>query len=533
MVSTKHPRKSSGLPFVVRLRGLPYTATVDDLKKFLYPIDVPACQIHLMNGRDGRPSGEAYIELSNETDAKRTLAKHKEHMGTRYIETFRSHPTELDDLLSQGRATHPASPVSAPAKPPSPPAIEQPSIQVASAAPTPVIHDTPPSARLGFSSVVGSNKRSNSANTRTTPELTGVSPIFSGLLDSAASTSPHPSPMWNIGIPNVINLGPRHPQPEPSSVPVRSPLGVGLLYADTGRSTFESPLFRPHSDVSPLLAVPPPFGVTPEFAPRVAIDEPEDLGPFSLPASVSRHPNKTNYMASIHHHRQYYGGHDHHHHETGYGRPEIELENSIPRPHHHDKVGLVFDWMTHHRHSEDEDPGSVPILPSPHPSFDGYRARMHHSWLQNQQYHQQQHAALQQHRMYQQQYAPAALDCMPEMDSHGVDPVSPSLSSSPPNSLGNGSVRRPKAPGMSEESAESVTVKLRGLPYSATEQDVYAFLDGLGFIENTVQLGKNREGRPSGEAWVRFASLRDAQRAVTNRNREHIGNRYIELFIQG
>ena len=42
--------------------------------------------IHFTFVRDGRPSGEAYIELATEEDTEKALAKNKQHMGKRYIE---------------------------------------------------------------------------------------------------------------------------------------------------------------------------------------------------------------------------------------------------------------------------------------------------------------------------------------------------------------------------------------------------------------------------------------------------------------
>jgi len=36
--------------------------------------------------RDGRPSGEAYVELASESDVQQALNKNQQHMGKRYIE---------------------------------------------------------------------------------------------------------------------------------------------------------------------------------------------------------------------------------------------------------------------------------------------------------------------------------------------------------------------------------------------------------------------------------------------------------------
>lgn len=42
--------------------------------------------VHLTMAREGRPSGEAYVEMESEEDLKAALKKDREHMGNRYIE---------------------------------------------------------------------------------------------------------------------------------------------------------------------------------------------------------------------------------------------------------------------------------------------------------------------------------------------------------------------------------------------------------------------------------------------------------------
>lgn len=42
--------------------------------------------IHFTFVRDGRPSGEAYVELASEGDVLNALEKNQQHMGKRYIE---------------------------------------------------------------------------------------------------------------------------------------------------------------------------------------------------------------------------------------------------------------------------------------------------------------------------------------------------------------------------------------------------------------------------------------------------------------
>lgn len=72
-------------------------------------------------------------------------------------------------------------------------------------------------------------------------------------------------------------------------------------------------------------------------------------------------------------------------------------------------------------------------------------------------------------------------------------------------------------------------VRLRGLPYSSTEADIHSFFSGLDIVETGVTIVKDFRGRNSGEAYVQFSSQEAADEAL-QRDRELIGNRYIEVF---
>lgn len=42
--------------------------------------------IHLTMSREGRPSGEAFVELATPEDLEKAMRKDREHIGHRYIE---------------------------------------------------------------------------------------------------------------------------------------------------------------------------------------------------------------------------------------------------------------------------------------------------------------------------------------------------------------------------------------------------------------------------------------------------------------
>jgi len=87
---------------VVKLRGLPWNVTIEDIETFLSPLAVPAGGVHLMNGANGRPSGLAYVELSTEEDQAAALAMDKQSIGGRYIDIFNCSQTELQARLQGG-----------------------------------------------------------------------------------------------------------------------------------------------------------------------------------------------------------------------------------------------------------------------------------------------------------------------------------------------------------------------------------------------------------------------------------------------
>ncbi|KAL0389327.1 UNVERIFIED_CONTAM: G-rich sequence factor 1 [Sesamum calycinum] len=72
-------------------------------------------------------------------------------------------------------------------------------------------------------------------------------------------------------------------------------------------------------------------------------------------------------------------------------------------------------------------------------------------------------------------------------------------------------------------------LRMRGLPFSAGKDDIIDFFKNFTLSEESIHIIFNFEGRPTGEAFVEFATADDAKAALA-KDRMTLGSRYIELF---
>ncbi|KAK3234828.1 hypothetical protein CYMTET_54935 [Cymbomonas tetramitiformis] len=78
--------------------------------------------------------------------------------------------------------------------------------------------------------------------------------------------------------------------------------------------------------------------------------------------------------------------------------------------------------------------------------------------------------------------------------------------------------------------AEGV-IKLRGLPFTASKQDIVLFFQGNGLQESGVKIIMGMDGRPTGEAYAVFEGAGVDIRGALAKDRQMLGNRYVELFL--
>ncbi|KAG8314114.1 regulation of RNA splicing, partial [Homalodisca vitripennis] len=93
-----------GAQVIIRMRGLPYDCTAKQVIEF-FEVGENPCSV--MDGEegvlfvkkpDGRATGDAFVLFAVEEDAPKALSKHRELIGTRYIELFRSTTAEVQQV---------------------------------------------------------------------------------------------------------------------------------------------------------------------------------------------------------------------------------------------------------------------------------------------------------------------------------------------------------------------------------------------------------------------------------------------------
>lgn len=89
---------------VIRLRGLPWVSSERDVEKFLEGIPIVPRGIHFVRDAQGKATGEAFVQLETADAVSAALARHKRSVGPRYIEVFRSSPVDMANHLRRADA---------------------------------------------------------------------------------------------------------------------------------------------------------------------------------------------------------------------------------------------------------------------------------------------------------------------------------------------------------------------------------------------------------------------------------------------
>ncbi|KAF5299595.1 hypothetical protein FQR65_LT09400 [Abscondita terminalis] len=98
---------SRGAAVIVRMRGLPYDCTSKQVLDFFASGEQSCTVLDGSEGvlfvkkPDGRATGDAFVLFAQESDAPKALSKHRECIGSRYIELFRSTTAEVQQVLNR------------------------------------------------------------------------------------------------------------------------------------------------------------------------------------------------------------------------------------------------------------------------------------------------------------------------------------------------------------------------------------------------------------------------------------------------
>lgn len=101
--SSDDGRDSAEHTGVLRLRGLPFSASKDDIMDFFKDFVLLEDSIHFTMNSEGRRTGEAFVEFASAEDSKAAMVKDRKTLGSRYIELFPSSHEEWEEAASRGR----------------------------------------------------------------------------------------------------------------------------------------------------------------------------------------------------------------------------------------------------------------------------------------------------------------------------------------------------------------------------------------------------------------------------------------------
>jgi len=85
------------------------------------------------------------------------------------------------------------------------------------------------------------------------------------------------------------------------------------------------------------------------------------------------------------------------------------------------------------------------------------------------------------------------------------------------------------AQGVTGATGDDLVVKLRGLPFAATELDIANFFQGVNIANQGIHMVLTPDNRPSGQAFVELQGSMDLVNALA-KDRQLLGHRYVEVF---
>ncbi|XP_025115002.1 epithelial splicing regulatory protein 1-like isoform X3 [Pomacea canaliculata] len=413
---------------IVRMRGLPFTATTAQVLEF-FSREPNSCQvldgeegILFVHYPDGRSTGDAFVLFSSEEESSKALKKHRESMGQRYIELFKSTTAEVQQVLN--RNMDPRNP-------------EQPENQL-----PPLIAQLPTAIPLVPQNLITTGTRRDCIRLRNLPAGAQVPDILTFLGEFSqyivyqgvhmvltAQGEPSGESFIQLDSEEAATLTTMHKHRRPMTFANKKRI-IDVIQCSG-------------EDMSLVLASNmPTLGLTP-IMPQVA----------SVPHTVASMPPVP---MSLHQ------------------RPILSAGGIMTAP--------TLQLTTHPTATI----GTMQVTQIPQPLQAAFPPPM---------------TQLPQRPTY----FPPIIYWYPS------PPVSPQTYFTHPGPC---------------------VIVMRGLPYNVTVQDVMNYFQGFPEVTpECVQLQRNTEGKLNGDALITFLSRGEAERAIVERNRRHLGNRFIELFM--
>ncbi|XP_055892353.1 epithelial splicing regulatory protein 1-like isoform X1 [Biomphalaria glabrata] len=426
---------SRGGQTIIRMRGLPFTSTTQQVLEF-FTRDPNSSQvldgeegILFVHYPDGRSTGDAFVLFATEEESAKALKKHREMMGSRYIELFKSTTAEVQQVLN--RSMDPRNP-------------EQPDSQL-----TPLIAQIPAGIPIIPQSLITSGTRRDCIRLRNLPSAAQVTDILTFLGEFSQF---------------IIYQG------------------VHMVYTATGEASGEAFIQLDSEDAATLTAINRHrcqmiFGNKKRVIEVIQCsgDDMSYVLTNGMPQmSISAMPTAM----------------------TAPALPPpspITLQRPILSPVTPQTI-MTTSALT----------GTFPYMSLAQPLPAAFTPTI---------------TALPQRPAYY----PPILYWYPSPPVSPPTPQTPAITYYTTTSATNTAAGPYTGPCM---------IIMRGLPINVTVQDIMNYFQGFPEVgPDTISIQTNLEGRPNGDALISFTSRLEAERAIVEKNRRHLGNRFIELFM--
>eukprot|EP00741_Cyanophora_paradoxa_P020828 tig00000229_g20107.t1 len=542
---------SSG-PHIVRLRGLPWQANEEDIRRFLEGITIPRDAVVIVQNSSGRPTGEAFVKFPREEEAEKAMERHRQQMGHRYVEVFRATEKELEETRRQDYSGYGGFSDAAPTPNNQLALTGYPSLDMVSSTNPDVryqgvlrMRGLPYSATKydieaffsGFPLVdngvhicVGSDGRPTGeayvefgnetaaldALSRRQKERIGSRYIElfrstkGDLYNYVASRNQAASGAPLSGFSSLYGPGGVSPSATPSAK--GAPTG-GIFSENTCVRLRGLPFSATSRDIMEFFI---PVGATP-----ITVHIVNNAGGRPTGEAYAEFASADEAMRGMQRHKANIG----HRYVEVFRATRTEMATQMAMAAYSGAPVQPDTSLLMGAAAMGGALAGMPSMGSPMGSAMG-------SALTN--------PLLGMGGMGGMGAASMAGNNQLALISGSLGglgmPGLGGFGGMPGLDMGLGGMSNPLAGGfgrpMLGAASGGAVVRMRGLPYRAASHDIVDFFQGCeGFIPSSVQLGTDHDGRSSGEAWVCFGTMEQAARAVRDRNRAHMGGRYIELFL--